>query len=145
MYDTRDAAQTWQRKYSEGVRGFSATVVGASKPLWTEEGADRSQPHATGQTSNTPRRRRRGGCPSRAAAIRAISPGSGRSLTGGSRRVEQALACGRDASEICAYTDQDWAGCLRTLKSTGGVALCIGGMINDWPSTNPEIDRDVIG
>ena len=64
----------------------------------------------------------------------------GKYLNGGLRRMEQVFPFGRDDSVICAYSDSDWAGCLRTRKSTSGGILCIGGcMIKHWSSTQKAI------
>lgn len=48
----------------------------------------------------------------------------GKYLNGGARPMAQAFAFGADDGVVCAYSDSDWAGCVRTRKSRSGGVLC---------------------
>lgn len=50
-------------------------------------------------------------------------------LGGGIRRMEQVFPSGRGDGVMCAYSDPDGAGRLRTRKSTSGRVLCTKGLI----------------
>ena len=48
--------------------------------------------------------------------------------------------CAEEFPEMLVYSDSDWAGCLRTRKSTsGGVLTFQGGVLKTWSSTQASI------
>ena len=48
--------------------------------------------------------------------------------------------CLEEFPELLVYSDSDWAGCLRTRKSTsGGVLTFQGGILKTWSSTQASI------
>ena len=45
-----------------------------------------------------------------------------------------------EEDHIAIYSDSDWAGCLRTRRSTsGGIAVVGGGVVKSWSSTQPTV------
>ena len=63
----------------------------------------------------------------------------GRYLVGKSRSILKYDWQGRETL-VDGYTDSDWAGCVRTAKSTSGGILMIGGrMIKAWSKTQNSI------
>ena len=63
----------------------------------------------------------------------------GRYLVGKSRSILKYDWQGRETLAD-GYTDSDWAGCVRTAKSTSGGILMIGGrMIKAWSKTQNSI------
>ena len=53
-------------------------------------------------------------------------------------------ADGGDESSVTVYTDSDWAGCLKTRKSTsGGVMKFGGGVVKSWATTQGSVALSV--
>lgn len=73
---------------------------------------------ATDRTSSSRPRRPRDGCPPGVKGIRRTSSGSGSAST-----VTSVELYSREDGAVRAHSDSDWAGCLKTHKSTSGGIL----------------------
>jgi len=63
-----------------------------------------------------------------------------RYLLGSPRQVLMYQPCHEESPEMLVYSDSDWAGCLRTRKSTsGGVLTFQGGILKTWSSTQASV------
>jgi len=63
-----------------------------------------------------------------------------RYLLGAPRQPIMFQPCVEDFPEMLVYSDSDWAGCLRTRKSTSGGGVDIpGGILKTWSSTQASI------